>query len=178
MVTESANSIVITDQLDLSAKIELEDSSVPMFNLRSRVIETRSYKNGDAYNSVKLHEVAKIADRYNVHVTVAAAMATATLVDFAIVSPENKQLIVHRHKVHRSRKRLRKTQINQLTFDGIQGLYFDGRKDQTLEFKNNAKKVIKEEHISFVQQPNSFYIGHKAVKMVVLLHLLIRQRQS
>ena len=46
----------------------------------------------------------------------------------------------------------------------VHGLYFDGRKDDTLVIESIHKKrvsrVVKEEHISLIQEPGSNYIGH------------------
>lgn len=46
----------------------------------------------------------------------------------------------------------------------IQGLYFDGRKDNTLKIDkvNNKcfRRTAKEEHFSIIQEPGSIYVGH------------------
>lgn len=105
---------------------EVESLSKYGINLRSRFIEC-SYHTAQSYNTVKLVEVPKVADRYHVGDRAAAIIATAGLIDFKLISPENKLLIIDRNKVRHSRKRVREIQINQL-FDNIQGLYLDGRK--------------------------------------------------
>src|SRR6218665_1322279 len=47
---------------------------------------------------------------------------------------------------------------------GLQGLYFDGRKDKTLTQSTTDKKFYRkvkmEEHITLVQQPEWRYFGH------------------
>lgn len=116
------------------------------------------------YNTVDLYEVSKIADRYDMSDTATAAIATATLVDFGLISSNDKHYVVDRCKVRRNRQKWRDLQINSLNYDRIQGLYFDGRIDQTLLFESGAKKTTKEDHISFVQQPDSLFIGHKTVE--------------
>lgn len=72
--------------------------------------------------------------------------------------------VIDKIKVRRSREKIREEQTNRLSFEGIQALYFDGRTDDTLKkTENKALKTTKEEHISFVQQPNSFFIRHKSI---------------
>lgn len=121
---------------------------------------TEAYS-ASSYNMVELNEVSKAADRYSISDRAAAAIATATLIDFGLISANDNQLIIDRNKIRRSREKIRTRQMQNLSFDGIQALYFDGRKDLTKVYQNNAIKTVKEEHISFIQEPNSFYIGHK-----------------
>lgn len=84
-----------------------------------------------------------------------------SLIDFGIVSMNDKRIVIDRNKIRRHRQKMREAQLKKLDFEDIQGLYFDGRKDITNSFVENKIKKIKEEHISFVQQPHSLYIGHK-----------------
>lgn len=42
------------------------------------------------------------------------------------------------------------------------GLYFEGRKDTTLVFKDR-KQIVKEEHISIIVEPGKIYMGHSSV---------------
>lgn len=116
------------------------------------------------YNTVELQEVARIADRYGISDRVTAAIATATLIDFGIISGDDRQFVVDRNKIRRHRNKLRNLQIQQLDHNDIQGLYFDGRKDSTKVYTDTTMKKVKEEHISFVQQPDSLFIGHKSVE--------------
>lgn len=131
-------------------------------NLRGRRIE-KSIKI-DHYNTVELCEVAKVADRYNVPDRVAAAICTAVLVDFGIVSTDDNLFVIDRNKVRRHRRKLRNIQVQELRHDDIHGLYFDGRKDTTKTYTDTTMKTIREEHISFVQEPDSLFIGHKSVE--------------
>lgn len=138
-------------------------------SLRSRFIEVEygnenEHQSQTKYNSVKMYELAKIADRYNVSDRVAAAIATAALIDFKLILPDNNLFVIDKNKVRRSREKIREEQTNNLSFEGIQALYFDGRNDDTLKkTENKALKTTKEEHISFVQQPCSYFIGHKSI---------------
>lgn len=142
-----------------------ESTDISTVSLRSRSIVKRNFV-PKSYNTIKLNEVAKIADRYNVSNRVAAAISTAALVDAGVINDQNINLVIDKNKVSRKRIKEREYQANNISFDGIKAIYFDGRKDDTISIKSNGgKKVAKEEHIAFVQQPNSFFIGHKAVKV-------------
>ncbi|XP_031637031.1 uncharacterized protein LOC116349635, partial [Contarinia nasturtii] len=151
------------DSNDATEQIAETESFQFGVNLRSGFVE---YKDDipKTYNKVELKQVALIADRYNISDRAAAAIASATLYDFSIITPENTVYVIDRYKIRRSRKRTRTDQIGALTFDNIEAVYFDGRKDDTLCVENGVNKIVKEEHISIVQEPNSLFIGHKAVK--------------
>lgn len=46
------------------------------------------------------------------------------------------------------------------TDDDVCAFYFDGRKDRTKLYDTNRIRIIKEEHISLIEQPGSYYISH------------------
>lgn len=108
--------------------------------------------------------MAKIADRYNLSDRAAAAVCTAVLIDFGIVTEDNKQFIIDRNKIRRHRSKNGTIQVQELVHDDIRGLYFDGRKDMTKVYTDKTMRTVKEEHISFVQEPGSLFIGHKAIE--------------
>lgn len=141
------------------------DASAPEpsgMNLRSRFIEVK-FDNIPHYNTVKLYEVPLAADRYNVSDPAAAAIATATLIDYGLVTPDSNLLVVDRKKVQRSRRNLRLIQSENLSFEGLHGFYFDGRGDTTMVYENKCIKNVKEEHVSFVQEPHSYFLGHTTI---------------
>ena len=77
-----------------------------------------------------------------------AAIVSATLVDFGIKHLEP----VDRNKIRRERQSLRSANRK---FDGrISGLYFDGRKDQTLKFVGDRQTVVSEEHMYILSEPD------------------------
>lgn len=85
------------------------DSDSNTIQLRSRLIKYEfDIETGGKHNNVKLHEVAIVADRYGVSDRATAALVSATLVDFKIVTPENQSQVVDRNKIRRHRKRTRK----------------------------------------------------------------------
>lgn len=133
--------------------------------LRSRNIDYNVEKSkAKGYNMLELDEVAIIADRYNVSNVAAAAISTAALAAAGLINENNTNLVCDRKKIMRSRVKQREKQLNNLSFDGIRGLYFDGRIDETMTYQNGRKQMSKEDHIAFAQQPGSFFIGHKTVQ--------------
>lgn len=145
--------------------IGLSDASAPEpsgMNLRSRFIEVK-FDNIPHYNTVKLYQVPIAADRYNVSDQAAAAIATATLIDYGLVTPDSNLLVVDRKKVQRSRRNLRLIQSENLSFEELHGFYFDGRGDKTMVYENKRIKNVKEEHVSFVQEPHSYFLGHTTI---------------
>ncbi|GBM38262.1 hypothetical protein AVEN_47352-1 [Araneus ventricosus] len=117
------------------------------------------------------HHVALECDRYGVSDKAAAAIVNAALQDSGQLKNNYLTLVVDRSKIRRERKRVRNelkcdslTQINQ---NPVCGLYFDGRKDNTVvkiaKGEKYCRNIMKEEHITIVQEPKSKYIGHITV---------------
>ena len=103
--------------------------------------------------------------RYDVSERAAAAIATATLIDFNIVDIDNKSLVVDKNKITREKNKI----VNDCASTSqasatIKGLYFDGRRDFTLkqikEGKITIKRKPKEDHYSLLEEPGSKYITH------------------
>ncbi|CAH0562813.1 unnamed protein product [Brassicogethes aeneus] len=129
---------------------------------------------------VPLTHTAKVADLTGVSSRVVAKITTAVLEDMNIVSASNTSKVIDKNKVRREIKRNRK-QLTEKSFcdnKRIKGLYFDGRKDQTLEYVAGKRIVKPEEHIALVEEPNSQYFGHlslfPSVKAVDLSNGIIR----
>ena len=82
--------------------------------------------------------LAKACDRTGVSDRSAAVLATSVLHDLGLVSKIDRSKVINRSKIRRerskTRKELRQNDDNQFenTHSGIEGLFFDGRKDQTL----------------------------------------------
>lgn len=131
-------------------------------NLRSRTIHYSDEKaNRKTYNTQKYPQVAIVADRLKISNRDAAQIVNATLVDVGLLSSADKTLAVGAKKIGDARKRQRETRLKDISFDGIKAIYFDGRKDETFEINNGARKFVQREHISFVSEPGSFFVGHK-----------------
>src|SRR6218665_1060314 len=98
----------------------------------------------------------------------AAVLATSVLHDLGLVSPIDRSKVIDRSKIRRERRKNRKElQLNddQLDHSGIEGIFFYGRKDQTLTQvigvdNKYHRKTLTEEHISIVAEPGSSYFSH------------------
>ena len=93
--------------------------------------------------------LSRECDRYEVSNTVVAAIATAVLVDYGLVTDDDKSLVVDRSKLWRERERFR-TNLLERTVEKckLTALYFDGRKDATICLPSVSHKCqIIEEHV-------------------------------
>lgn len=81
-----------------------------------------------------LPNIAKIADMTGASNRTVAKIATATLHDFGLVSSENPKNVIDKGKVRRELNKKRKAvqKIVTMPQKPIQGIYFDGRKDQRM----------------------------------------------
>lgn len=111
-----------------------------------------------------LPSLGGVCDRIGISNRSAALLATSVLQDHGIISDENKESIIDRHKVSRQRSKSRKTQKDSRPKIPLKALYFDGRKDRTrTQEERGAKKslnIITEEHIALLQEPGSEFLGH------------------
>jgi hypothetical protein len=133
---------------------------------------TTSASSGDVYmqsegetssrNIKSLPTLSRECDRYGVSNTVGAAIATAVLVDYGLVTDDDQSSSIDRSKLWRERERFRKT-LSEPTGEKCEptALYFDGRKDVTICLSSvNHKCHIMEEHVCLLQEPGSVYLGH------------------
>lgn len=79
-------------------------------------------------------------------------------------APRNQYLFqrVGKNKVRKEIEKNRK-QFREKSFvhkKRIKRLYFDGGKDQTLEYLDGKRTVKSEEHIALVEEPENKYFGH------------------
>ncbi|KAI6651413.1 hypothetical protein LOD99_5220 [Oopsacas minuta] len=105
------------------------------------------------------------ADRYGVSNRATAAIVTATLIDFGLITPEDQNIVTDKNKVARARQKYR-NQIQHkemVEVIDVTGIYFDGRHDKTLSnITINGKcrtQTSVEEHIVVIDQ-NSRYLFH------------------
>ena len=121
---------------------------------------------------INLASFASACDQTGISDRAAAVIASSLLHDNVGCSETNPLLVLDRSKVRRScQKHHRFLQERSKEADDnedIIGLYFDGRKDQTMTKKvfGNSKEIVQEEHISLVEEPGSKYFGHFALKKV------------
>ena len=97
-------------------------------------------KSADLVSHRKLPALARTCDRYGIADRTAAAIATAVLEDFGIVNAFDTSNVIDPSKIRRERKRkhsqLKSSQDSKL----VRGIYFDGRKDKTLENTKEGSK--------------------------------------
>lgn len=118
--------------------------------------------------TISLPSLAKACDRTGVSDRSAAILATSVLNDLGVVSSIDRSKVIDRSKIRRERSKTReKLQQNDDQFDhtGIEGVFFDGRKDQTLTQvlgvdNKYHRKTVTEEHISIIAEPGSSYFSH------------------
>lgn len=112
----------------------------------------------------KLPTLARTCDRYGISDRSAAAIATAVLEDYDIVTANDSFNVIDPSKIRRERKRKRIEIKPSEESKIVSGIYFDGRKDKTMNNNKEGSKfyrrIVTEEHISLIQEPGSLYLGH------------------
>jgi hypothetical protein len=114
-----------------------------------------------------LPKLAKICDRFGSTSRAGAAIATAVLEDFGIVTKDDRSNVIDQYKLRReraaSRTRSLSVQRNDIIPD-IQTLYFDGRRDKTLKLEKKGcrwyRKFQTEEHITVITEPGNNFLTH------------------
>ena len=110
-------------------------------------------------NRSSLREVAVTCERFGISDRAGAAIATATLKAFGIVTDTNKTNVIDRSELRRKRQKYREKiqKDEELQFGAVDGIYVDGRKDATIisvkQGNSYHRKTITEEHYSLVGEP-------------------------
>lgn len=115
---------------------------------------------------VSLPNIAKMADMTGASNRTVAKIATATLEDFGIVSLDNPVNVIDKNKIRREVQKKRKLTKPTISDNPkvIEGLYFDGRKDQTMVMTEGRRVIIQEEHIALIEEPESRYLDHLTIE--------------
>lgn len=121
---------------------------------------------------MKIPVLAEILDRYAISDRAGAAIASAVLQDYGLVSDRSSENVIDRHKIRRARQKNRNNLQTVSNSIFIRGLYFDGRKDKTLTYSENRKRMVTEEHVVLIEEPDSKYIGHISPKSGSALSIL------
>lgn len=112
--------------------------------------------------------LATACDRTGVSDRAAAIIASAVLEDLGMINEADTSNVVDRHKIRRERKKIRTDyqKGNERQLEPLKGLYFDGRKDQTLMQESVGgkmyQKMVLEEHVTMIKEPGSKYLAHIA----------------
>jgi hypothetical protein len=181
------------DQRTVQKRVEVDEPNVPEENIEPEDInpeisdpeedemESESESSGDEYsdhavkrhiraktkNYIKLDNVAREADRYDIPNRALADIATAALLDYGVIDPEDPSLAVDPKKVHRARQRGREKSKDifkqEWEEEPVTGIGFDGKKDKTLTFETdeNGKRFSRikmESHLTVVSEPKGEFI--------------------
>jgi hypothetical protein len=166
-----------SQRTDLSIDDPPESDTISSYEI-VKTESTHSVSSGDIYvlqpegetssrNTKSLPTLSRECDRYGVSNTVGAAIATAVLVDYGLVTDEDNSAAIDRSKLWRERERFRRSS-SEPKGDKCEptSLYFDGRKDVTMCLPSvNRKCKIMEEHFCLLQEPESVYLGHISSKI-------------
>ncbi|KAK3920111.1 DNA-directed RNA polymerase subunit beta' [Frankliniella fusca] len=165
-----ASSSSASSSLTVSEQVEQEDNTD---NIKpdGNVFELpRWQREGSSQQMrISLKNVAAVSDRYGLSNRETAAISSAVLKDVGLVTDEDTSKVVDKCKIQRERSKFRAEQqenaATQYSGMEVQGLYFDGRIDknticQVKEGSKYYRRVVKEDHISIVQEPGGKYFGH------------------
>ena len=117
-------------------------------------------------NRVTLKELAMVCERYEVYGTADAAIASATLKAFGIVTEEDKIYVVNKSMLRRERQKYREEMRNkeQELFKLVDSVFVDERKDAAMTIvkvnRNYHRQTVIKEHYVIVGEPNVFYLLH------------------
>lgn len=145
-------------------KIEPRDRKLDIETQVSQLssIPSTSSESSPTVAKIKLPVVARTLDRYGISDRAGAAIISAAFEDIGLITESDSMLVIDRSKVRRARSRARTALVNEplSVAQEIFGLFFDGRKDKTLVYEDNRRKLVHEEHITILKEPDSVYLGH------------------
>ena len=162
--TEVQSSVI--EQLDFESSVSdpgpSSSSSSSDFSpqhKRMKLIEERQQ------NRQSLKNLAVMCERYQISDRAAAAIGSATLKDFGVVTDYDASLVIDRSKLRRERQKYRdEIRKAEGLFEIVDGIYIDGRKDATLVVTESDGKMYMqtdlEEHYVIVGEPGEFYLSH------------------
>ncbi|CAH1110479.1 unnamed protein product [Psylliodes chrysocephalus] len=102
-------------------------------------------------NSLQIPVLARTLNRYGISDRAGAAVASAVLQDIGIINNEDKSSIIDKNKIRRARSRKREGILEKNQNLSLRGLFFDGRKDETLKVEDGGRRKIREEHITLIK---------------------------
>ena len=121
-------------------------------------------------NTKAIPNIALASMRHHTGLRETAEIATATLIDFGIVTDEDSRLVIDHNKVKRAQETLaaeiRQDFEEEIKKNGVSCIFFDGRQDETkvmMEWEDGGKQfpgLRKEEHYSVCQEPGGRYLFH------------------
>ncbi|CAH2109254.1 unnamed protein product [Euphydryas editha] len=154
------------NQLDVRQISTLSNSlSISSADVEDSSDESLSYEKPSKQMRLKLPNFAKACDRTGISNRYGAILANSILEDFKIIDANNSNVVVDKNKIRREREKSRRMLQKEVTKNkALTGLYFDGRKDNTLTNEKIDTKFYRktslEEHIVLISEPHSTYFGH------------------
>ena len=111
--------------------------------------------------------LAEACDCTGVSNRAVAFLASSMLQGAGVITENDAPSVIDKNTIYRARKKRRMNSVAlNKTALLLQNLYFDGRKDQTITQKlingRMHKRIVVEEHITLIKEPQSEYIGHFA----------------
>jgi len=162
---ERTNNIELDDDSDEDKSGQYSDKRVK--NPTSETNNTAAVDSSVRLTPVirrRMPALARACDRHGLSDRSAAAIASAVLEDFGLVTADNFSNVIDKSKIRRERKKTRSELCAQQKLKTLRCLSFDGRKDKTLiNIKEGTKyyrRTITEEHVSLIEEPESRYLGH------------------
>ena len=162
-------------QLDLSDESAYEVGDNDKNEIEEDYIQTNISDNSSKRNLTKLPTLASVCDRYGVPNYAGAAIASSTLVDYAIITKVVKSQVIGLQKLGNERRRCREERreaelgkLKELT-----SLYFDGKKTMTLT--NQPLYVASCDSCRVNTRPNGGVIYHLEMLLARPLHYSICQ---
>ena len=158
-------------QLDLSDESVYEVGDNDKSKVDEDYIQINISDNSSKKNLTKLCTLASGCNKYGVSNYVGAATASATLVDYAIITKVDKSQVIGPQKLGDERRRCREERreaelanLKELTF-----LYFNGKKTMTRVLVKNNKTgrwnpTIIVDHYVVLTEPGNNYLTHVTPK--------------
>ena len=128
-------------QFDVSDDSADDGSNNDKSELDEDYIQTTMSDNNSKRNFTKLPNLASVCDRYGVSNYAGAAIASATLVDYGILTKVNTSQIIGPQKLgdKRGRCREKRQEAELRNLQKLTSLYFDGKKSMTRVLVKNNK---------------------------------------
>ena len=159
-------------QLDLSDESAYEVGDNDKSKIDEDYIQMNISDNSSKRNLTKLPTLASVCDRYGVSKYAGAAIASATLVDYAIITKVDKSQVIGPQKLGDERMRCREER-REAEFGNLKeltSLYFDGKKTMTRVLVKNHKTrrwsptMKEDDHYVVLTEPGNGYLTHVTPK--------------
>lgn len=162
--TPSTSKTYVLSEVQLSSSTDTEGESETGSNYEPTGRFSREASKNKS-SEFHVRSLAIACDRAGVSDRSAAIIASSVLKDVGVVNEGDLSLVVDRNKVRRARKRVRSDfEENEKVITPLKSIYFDGRKDRTMthekEGSKTYKRIVIEEHVTIVQEPDSNYVCH------------------